>query len=165
MKTILALQPDARQVGYAVFKEGTLTNWGAQYLGSSTPLPQRVHRIAMPFFRTLLDRHAPDVVVLPHPTKIFGTARNRFLRAIRYELARAPGTVTSFGRREIQHSFKELLNVEKINKDQIMRALVKWFPELLRYLPKPRRLWDSEDYWTPMFDAVSLAITFLHNND
>ena len=120
----------------------------------------------MPLFRSLVERHSPDMIVLPPPNNAAGTGRNRFLRALKIELARQPHVVTtSFSRRDIQATFGELLNMERPNKDVTMQALVKWFPKLLPYLPKPRRAWDSEDYWVPMFDAVSLAVTYLHHNE
>ena len=112
----------------------------------------------MPFFRSLVEHHNPDMIVLPPQNNMAGTGRNRFLRAMTIELARQPNIVTSFSRRDIQAAFGTLLNMERPNKDVTMQALVKWFPKLLPYLPKPRRAWDSEDYWVPMFDAVSLAV-------
>jgi hypothetical protein len=46
-----------------------------------------------------------------------------------------------------------------------MNVLVRWFPELQKALSKPRRLWDSQDYWTSMFDAVALAVTQLSRHE
>ena len=165
MKVILAVQPDGRQIGYAVFRGATLVDHGAKSLGFNRPLAQRLHRISVPFFRSLVERHNPDMIVLPPPNKMAGTGRNRFLRALTIELARQPNVVTSFSRRDIQATFGTLLNMERPSKDVTMQALVKWFPKLLPYLPKPRRAWDSEDYWVPMFDAVSLAVTYLHHDE
>ncbi len=153
MKTIIALQPEARRIGYAIFEEGRLIDWGSKYL-ESEPLRERINIIAVPFFKTIMAHYKPEVVVLPAPTKTFGTARNRFLRAIRYELVCQRATVSTYSRRDIQQRFKFIIRSERPNKHSIMQVLVKRFPELLRFLPKPRRRWESEDYWTPMYDAV-----------
>jgi hypothetical protein len=164
MKTILALQPDARQIGYAVFEESRLIDWGSKHV-ASRPLCDRIEHVAIPVFCELIKRHKPDMIVLPKPADIFRTGRNPCLRAIQHEAARHSYTVASFARSDIRRSFKFVLNCECPNKYSIMQVLARWFPELQRILPKPRRRWEPQDYWTPIFDAISLAITYIHNDD
>jgi len=161
MRTILSIQPDGQRLGYAVFKDASLKAFGTKNLGKGT-LGHRIHRIAMPFFRSMVREHEPDLIVLPHPTVRRGTGRNRFLRALRYELDRAPCATKSISRNEIKLSFGSVLKLKRPSKDRIMKALAEWFPNLLLYLPKPRRSWEPQDYWYRMFDAVSLAVTYLH---
>jgi len=145
--------------------QGTvLVDWGSKDLGSG-PLRDRIAEVGVPFFRTLVKWHEPAVIVLPTPTQVSTTARNRFLRAIRYESARYAHAVEGFGRHQVQETFKFALRSARPSKHPIMQVLVKWFPELTPSLPKPRRLWESQDYWAPMFDAVSLAVTYLHHNE
>lgn len=164
MTTVLALQPDARQIGYAIFEGATLIDWGSKELGSGS-LRCRITDIAIPCIRQLFKNLKPDVIVLPNPTKLAATARNRFLRAIRHEIEQHSCTIASISRHDIREDFKYVLKAEKPNKYSIMELLVRWFPELQPSLPKPRRRWESQDYWTPMFDAVALAVTYLHRND
>jgi hypothetical protein len=164
MKTVLAIQPTAWQLGYAVFKDTTLIDRGAKHL-ALIPLRQRTFRIAVPYFRSLADKYDPDVVVFPNPTKTRDTARNRFLRAIKYEKVHKRYSVTNIGRRDIRQTFRLLVKAGRPNKDSIMLLLTKWFPELLEFLPKPRRIWETPGYWVSMFDAVSLAVTYLHQNE
>jgi len=165
MKTILAIQPDARQIAYAVFKGATLVNRGTKHLAFRKPLRQRTYQTAVPYFRGLVERYDPDVVILPSPTTTPDTARNRVLRGIRYESTRNRYSLANVSRTDIRKTFKSFLKVGRVNKDSIMRLLSKWFPELLEFLPKPRRLWESPNYWVPMFDAVSLAVTYLCHNE
>ena len=164
MISILALQPDARQIGYASFEGKTLIDWGAKDLGA-LPVSERLLEAAIPFFRTLIKWHEPEVVVVPPPTKTPGTFRNLFLYAVQRETGHIPFIIQSFDRAKIQETFKSTLGCDGVNKDLIMQALAKWFRELEIYLPKPRRPWQSEDYWAPMFDAVSLAVTYLKDNE
>jgi hypothetical protein len=164
MKTVLSIHPSARQLGYAVFQDTTLVDRGAKHLAYK-PLRQRTYQIAVPFFRSLIERYDPDVVVFPNPTKLPNTARNRFLRAMKYERAHHRSSVSNIARKDIRQTFKLFLHAREVNKDSIMLLLTKWFPELLEFLPKPRRIWETPGYWVAMFDAVSLAVTYLHQNE
>jgi hypothetical protein len=46
-----------------------------------------------------------------------------------------------------------------------MVRIGRLFPELEPLVPKPRRPWDAQDYWTPMFDAVARAVAWLAAGD
>jgi len=164
MKTILAIQPTGRHLGYAVLEGPNLVAQGTKFLTYNRPLPYRVHQVAMPFFRSLVEQYQPDIVILPTPTKALGTTKNRFLRALRIEVIRRPVSTHSISRHDIQQTFEPFLRKPRPSKDLIMRLLTRWFPQLASFLPAERRAWDSTDYWVYMFDAVSLAITFLHHD-
>ena len=160
MKTILALQPNAKQIGYSLFEGSTLVDWGAKDCRSEKTRPRLSHaRLA--FLGRLIDRYDPSVIVLPTGTKLRRTARNRFLRIIRRELSQYPNAIVTFSRHDIRKAFAPSLKVRKPSKQAIMQLLVKWFPELEAVLPKPRRVQDDQDYRTPMFDAIALAVTYL----
>ncbi len=164
MRTILAIQPTGRHLGYAVLKGATLVAFGTKFLTYNQRLPYRIHQVAMPFFRTLIEQQNPDIVIVPVPTRPVGSTKNRFLRALRVELIRRPLTIQSFSRRDIQQAFEPFLKKPRPSKDAIMTLLTRWFPKLATFLPVARRAWDSADYWVYMFDAVSLAVTFLHHD-
>jgi len=164
MITILAIQPKARQIGYAVFEGPELIDWGTKTL-ALVAIPEGMNVVALPLFRELVNQHEPDVIVLPQPTKTSGTFRNEFMLAIRYELSNNKPALVSFTRSQIQACFKVFLQSERSSKDRIMQLLVTWFPELEASLPQPRKPWESQDYWVPMFDAVTMAVTWLHRND
>src|SRR6185295_7050689 len=99
--------------------------------------------------------------VLSKPTDNPTTVRSRFLRAVRYECCRQPQKLWFFSRRAIHMAFQPFLQSKRVNKSLIMQLLCRWFPELRRSLPRPRRLWESQDYWVSMFDAIALGITYL----
>jgi hypothetical protein len=163
MKTILAIQPATLHVGYAVFEDTMLVDFGSKSLRSG---PRRVRdpSRARLIFRRLVDQCEPDVIILPKPNKCTA-ARRRFLREIQSDLTVYPHHVVTFGWREIQQTFKSVLSRKYPNKYSIMQVLAKSFPELHLRLPKPRRMWDAEDHQTPMFDAVALVITHLHHHE
>jgi hypothetical protein len=164
MKTIIALLPETRQIGYAVFEGKNLVEWGSKPI-DSVGLHKRVYLVALPFFRSLVNRYEPEVVVLPERMDNLTTVRSRFIRAVRYELIRKPRTLFAFSRHVLHNAFKPFLKSQRANKYTIMQLLVQWFPELRRAFPPPRRLWQSQRYWVSMFDAIGLVITYLSRNE
>ena len=164
MKTVIALQPETRQIGYAVFEGKDLVEWGSKPI-DSVSLNKRVYLVGLPFFRSLVERYEPDVVLLPEPTAHLMTVRNRFIRLVRLELIRKPRTFFTLSLSLLHNAFKPFLKSQRPNKYVIMNLLVHWFPELKRAFPQPRRLWQSQHYWVSMFDAVALVITHLSRND
>jgi hypothetical protein len=164
MKTVIALQPEARQIGYAIFEGKELVEWGSKRI-DSVPVERRAYVRALPFLRSLIERYEPDVILLPEPTAIPTTVRSRVIRAVRYELLRAPRQLLTISRHAIHIAFTPFLKAQRAGKESIMQVLVRWFPELKKLLPKPRRLWEPQDHWVSMFDAVALGITYLSRNE
>jgi hypothetical protein len=162
MRTVLGIQIDSRQLGYAVFEGEALIDWGIKDLRLRKK--RMTAGCAIPLFAKLINQYQPDVVVLPTRTRNPNSARSRFLHAINGELARSTYKTVTYGLREIREAFGSLVKEKSPSKYPIMKALVRWFPELQGVLPKPRRRWDPEPYWTPLFDAVSLATTYLSNS-
>jgi hypothetical protein len=87
--------------------------------------------------------------------------RSNLVRAVKQ--SRMAATVT-FSRRQIRKTFSAG-GQASVSKHSIILKLIRWFPTLERSQPFRRRIWDAEDYWTPMFDALSLAVTFLANHE
>jgi hypothetical protein len=164
MKTILAIQPENRHVGYAVFEGNKLIDWGGKDL-PRVPASERSDRETLALFHSLVKRHEPHVVVLPPPATLPENLRSHFVRTVRKASLEYLHDVEDFSREDVSECFRELCNLERVNKEMIMQTVVKWFPELQSCLPKPRRLWNRQDHWVPMFDAVALAITWLHHHD
>lgn len=163
MKTILAISPNTRRLGYAIVRGAQLTDSGQKYLGVRTQF-HRIHRVGRPFLRSLVARHCPVVIITAKLRKQSNTAGNRLLQAIKRDLVKRGPPVVTFSRKDIRSAFAALTASQRPSKDTIMRVLAKWFPELEEYVPpRPRRAWDAQDHWTALFDAVSLAITYLHS--
>ncbi|MBI1974314.1 MAG: hypothetical protein HYS51_00420 [Candidatus Zambryskibacteria bacterium] len=145
MKTILAMQPENRHVGYAVFEENRLVDWGSKEL-SRIPLSDRNDKVTAPLFRSLVRRYEPSIVVLPPPAGIPEAFRSQFVRTVREESIEHSIEITAFSREDISECFRSLCKLERVNKEMIMHALVRWFPELKSCLPKPRRPWERQDH-------------------
>jgi Holliday junction resolvasome RuvABC endonuclease subunit len=67
--------------------------------------------------------------------------------------------VKKFSRGEVKKAFAES---DATTKQEIAIAITKSFPELAPWLPRFRKTWMSEDYRMSIFDAVGLAVTYLH---
>lgn len=159
MSTILAIQPESRQIGYAVFENRNLIDWGSKDL-TRKPIRERNEAVAIPLFERLVHRFEPDALVVPKATMAFGSVRNQVLRAVHRAVDAYAFGVVSYGWADIVCAFKSRLQDARLNKDNIRAAIVRQFPELRSVLPKPRGRYDPEDFRVPMFDAVALAITF-----
>lgn len=160
MKTVLAIQPNAARMGYAVFEGPELVDWGIKKLGTVLSLKTRMTKKAVRCLDQLVYRHEPEVLVLPDG-RGSSSGRNVFLKAVRSRAGEQAHITMTVTRGDVQRAFAGFLGTEKASKDEIMPVLARWFPELSPALPNRRRLWDTEDYWVPMFDAVSLAITYM----
>ena len=164
MKTLLAIQPESRHVGFAVFEGNKLIDWGGKDLPRISVL-EHGSRETLALFRSLVERHSPDIVVLPPPATLPENLRSKFVRAVREESVQRLHDIADFSNDDVSQCFRTLCNLERINKETIRQVLVKWFPELRSCLPNPRRLWKRQDHWVPMFDAVALAVTWLYHHE
>ena len=162
MNTILAIQPESRQIGYAVFEGVNLVDWGSKDL-TSKPIEERNPPLGIALLEQLVDRWDPDVVVLPKGTKKPGSVHNRLLKAIKAEVRRHPFVLAIYEWSEIRASFKGFIKAKRLNKHGIMETIAGWFPELQGVLPQPRGRSKTEDFRAPMFDAVALSVTYLLN--
>jgi hypothetical protein len=162
MKTILAIQPSATRLGYAVFEGTELVDWGVKKFGAILPVKRRMTRKAIRCLDELVYRHEPDILIFPDG-RGSSSGRNVFMTAVRGNAGREAYTVVMATRGDVQRCFATFLGSRSktAGKDVIMPLLAGWFPELKPALPNRRRIWETEDYWVPMFDAVSLAITYM----
>jgi Holliday junction resolvasome RuvABC endonuclease subunit len=152
-KTILALDPGARNIGYAVLRSGRLLASGVSRLPRPAPEARRaVGRLA----REWLSLYRPAVVVLelaPRHSQatlegVYRTAERirKVARAFRVPLRSAAA----------QTARKGLLGNGWADKREAARAVCRRFPELAIYLRQDRR-W-KERHFLHMFDAVALAL-------
>ncbi|HEY2381418.1 MAG TPA: hypothetical protein VGK48_09605 [Terriglobia bacterium] len=160
MNTILAIQPESRQIGYAVFEGRALIDWGSKDL-TSKPIGERNEIFAAPLFERLIHRFEPDVLVVPKPTRTSGSVRNLMLRMVHRAVNTYAFGVVSYSLTDIVSAFKDRIGDARPNKDNIRAVIVREFPELGGLQPRPRGRSDPEDFRVPMFDAIALAITFL----
>lgn len=153
-KTLLALDPGFRELGYAILAGNRLVGNGVSNL-RLLPRARRsaeVRRLLRHWFRTyrpqsvVLERtHAQPRLTFNHVHEIASVvlrwARRRRLPVSTY----APQTVR-----------KHLVGNGKATKREVAVALAGRFPALRVYVTQDRR-W-KERFWQNMFDAVALAL-------
>lgn len=154
---VLAIDPTTRGFGFVVF-EGIdhLLDWGVVHVKRQDKHEQCLARVAV-----LMDRYEPSVVVVedPSPGASRRIARVRHLITAVIELAtRRRARTCCLTRRAIR---KHFLEVGVDTKGPIAGAIATRFPELTPHLPPKRKMWMSEDDRMAIFDAASLALTYL----
>jgi Holliday junction resolvasome RuvABC endonuclease subunit len=155
-KLVAAIYLNSRGFGFVLF-EGPLAprDWRQVETRGEDKRQQLLQRID-----ALLSRYRPDVLVL-QDTSSTGTHRPSRIRRLNeavVEMAEQYGIpVASFSRSQVRERFAYLGHV---TKDTIAAAIAKHIPALERFVPPPRKLWQSEDARMGIFDAAALTITF-----
>ena len=107
---------------------------------------------------TLLDIRKPQNVLLPNPDADYRTSERvkTIIRKIE-KLSNERNIGISFiSRKEIRQIFQPF---NARNKQQVAVNIAEEL-ELPEYMvPKPRKFYESENYWMPKFDAMALVIT------
>ncbi|HEX3033938.1 MAG TPA: hypothetical protein VHT73_02250 [Thermodesulfobacteriota bacterium] len=159
---ILAIDPGTRDMGFALFEGYSLVRYWVKSLRKEK-VPEDVVMKSKQIVLDLIQRFSPGVIVLGkivHPgnkkklalrrlvaqTKLL--ARKNKVKLYEYEQAAA---------REI------ISQGEKPTKRNTAILISSLYPELSVYVPRPRRiLWKEKDfYWVNVFDACTLALTYL----
>lgn len=152
-RRVLSLMPTSSLLGFAYFEGPQLVDWGVTRGHKRPSARRRAHRVV----KELIRRSDPDIVLLPSTG-----AGSRRLR--RKDIARAVQDASVFLEcvpgREVRRCFESLVRPHRPTKHCLMSVLAEYFPELQPALPRPRKPWESEDYWAPMFDAVAQAFAW-----
>ncbi|MFA6198559.1 MAG: crossover junction endodeoxyribonuclease RuvC [Patescibacteria group bacterium] len=153
-KTILALDPGLRDLGYAILRGGSLIESGVlplRLLPSKQRLPAAVKAIG-----DWIGQFRPSIVVLEatHPNRVNSLDRlDRLARRVRRMAALKGLTVATYAPQTVR---KGLVGHGWANKRQTAEAVAGRLPALRVYLTQDRR-W-KEAYFQNMFDAVALAL-------
>jgi hypothetical protein len=156
---VLAVDPTSSGFAFAFF-EGPefLVDWGLKTSRSEKS------RNSLRMFRRMFLEFAPDAVVLEDPNGKGSHRRPRIRRLLKSMAVCAKDggvRVRSYGRAEIRRDFE---GSGRITRREIARRIVDRFPWLSSSLPRERKWYDGgEDERMSIFDAASLAITFLTN--
>lgn len=158
---ILAIAPSTRGFGFAVVEgQETLVDWGVKSIkgdknnGSVTKIEELIAHyqsgvLVLPDYSTKHSRRSARIRELSQ--RIIAMASSRNVR------------VALFSREQVKRVF--LANGQG-TKHALAEILAKRFPGELGFrLPSKRRPWMSEDYRMDIFDAVSLALTFINSKN
>ena len=158
---VLAVDPYDCGLGFAVF-EGTdeLVDWGLKQ-GANRKRARFIESLA-----TLIERYRPDVVVTEDFSQKGSSRRRQTLRVLKRIRGFAKQhnlRLRTYSRAAVEDAFA-LIGASK-NKHQIATVIAGWFPELAARLPKPQKSWTGENRSMNVFDAVSFALTFFHQEN
>jgi len=154
---ILAVDPLPRGFAFAVLEEDPfrLVDWGV----ATTPRKEPLGMLAS--LDRVIRRYDPSVLVTEEPQSarlLRRAALSAFLESAAEIVLAGSFPIATYSRRAIREAFAPMGARTKL---EIARVIAERFPELRSRLPRPRRIWESEDARMSVFDAVSLAITHL----
>jgi len=87
----------------------------------------------------------------------------RTIRTVVQEAIRRGIAVHVVSHDEVKRTFSQVDGSPARNVQAIHDAILERFPELTVMAPKPRvRIWDSEQYFTPMFNAIAMYVAWHH---
>ena len=146
---VLAVAVSTGKMGYAFLVDGHPYDWGLSLVASESTRSAYEHTTAW------IEYYQPELVVAE---RIGPSSRKK---AVSKALADAILTAA-------QDSNVKVACVDRVqkypNKYAEADAIAKRFPELKSYLPKPRRLWDSEPRRIIIFEAISLALSVIESD-
>jgi hypothetical protein len=144
---ILALDPASRGLGYVVVEgPDALIEWGFRNVRGN----KDVQRSA--FVGAVLARYKPDVLV---PEEYVGHQRSPRIQRLTDAFAKLALDCGTQVYRIPRRSVRATLLAK--NKYAIADKLATRFPELKRYCPPRRKLWQTEDPRINIFDALAIA--------
>lgn len=151
--TVLALYPTSRGFGFALFQgERSLIDWGIKDIRWKDK-----NFLAMHLVKKLIERYAPDVIVIEDTTPKKSRRHDRI--RILYKLI-------------VQHAKAKQIDVHRFTrgamhehfsvhtKYAVAEAVAREIPMLAARLPPKRKAWMSEDARQSLFDAVALGIVY-----
>ena len=152
---VLALYPITRGVAFALMKSPVAPiDWGIKGIDG-----QDRHASSLELVAALLKRGQPDAIVIEEPTAprlsrarglarlnkaIDGLARDEAIDVYQYPRSAVQDCFSQFGAR---------------TRYDIAATIAARVPALERFLPPPRKLWESEDSRMGIFRAAALALT------
>ena len=154
----MAVHLNSRGLAFVVF-EGELAplDWGVIEARGAEKRQKLMARI-----ETLFAKLRPNIVVLESmlAAESGRPLRIRALNEAIAQVAKRSMLKTVFHTRAEVHA--QFSHLGTVTKDAIATAIAKHIPAFERFLPRPRKPWESEDARMGIFDAVALALTFYH---
>lgn len=140
---VLAIAAANGRVGYVFLVGISLRYW--QVSDTASRSPEHARRYAKDWIDTL----RPDVVVTEKVAR--GSRKGEQTRKI-------IAAIAGMAEHELLYDVSVARPRRYKNKYDEATALAERFPELKRFVPPPRRLWDSEHRNTTIFEALTLAL-------
>jgi hypothetical protein len=154
----LAIHPTTDGLGYAVFEGAFLLDWGVYRAQGDK------NQRCLLFIGVLIRRYEPQEVLFESRGPRDRRRSERIHHLIRAAMSyiRRNGIVPKrVPRRRVQTFFAAQ---GAATKQEVATRITELFPELSEYLPPKRKPWMPEHPRMGMFEAVALALTYLHNH-
>lgn len=150
---VLAVQPNTRGFGFAVFEAGTNpVDWGTKKAKVDKNGECYEH------LRIMLHVYAPHIVVIEDCKS--SSRRSERVKELLKKFAKLAKSkdieVARYSRKDIDACFEPY---GATNKVDIARTIAQILPEFAPFVPKSRKVWTSEGYQMGLFDALALALT------
>lgn len=152
---IMAVSPSTYGFGFAVLEgKDTLVDWGSKSAKGDNKNAQCLKNV-----EKLIARSKPEVMVLENclAKSCRRRVRTRALIQAIADLAPAHGiSVAHYSKEQVKQVFLSDGNTTKYG---LAEAMAKRFPEDLgARLPAKRKLWENENPWMDVFEAVALVL-------
>ncbi|MBU6402326.1 MAG: hypothetical protein KGS61_18570 [Verrucomicrobia bacterium] len=157
---MLAIYPASRGFGYAVMESPeNLIDWGVKSANG------RKNAVCLAQTRELIRFFGPTVLVIEdHRRK--GSRRCLRVQSLLESLGRLANhegvKVRGISPAKVRRTFTPW---GAVTKHQRAVVLADRLPELAHHLPPVRKPWMPQDHWTPVFEALALAVAFLEPRD
>ena len=153
---VLAIYPTTRGVGFALMRSPlTPIDWGVK----GTQGPDK-NAACMQKVAALIKAYQPDVILLEEPTspRLTRAARlGRLTRTIETLSRRHAIDVRRYPRSAVDECFSQF---GARTRYEVAATIANRVPAFERFLPRPRKLWETENARMGIFRAAALALTY-----
>jgi Holliday junction resolvasome RuvABC endonuclease subunit len=151
---ILAVDPGAREIGYAVLEGADFVRCGIKTV-RDRKTPATVVEIVTEFVRKLIREYKPHILAIE---KVNVAQPNLALLAVVAAWIKAVAAREKLAICEYAPSIvrQRLCRTKRATKGEVAQILTEQYPELNRYYRRTQK-WET-DYYSRLFDAAALAI-------
>ena len=152
-EVLLAIAPNSRGFGFTLFATAALlVDWGIK------EARQNKNARCLTLVGALIASRRPTIILLEDCLHVScrRSARVKSLIAALAELAADQGiAVYCYSRKHV----RSVLAKSGRSKDAIAAVVAERIPALRPWLPRKRRIWESEQHSIAIFEAAALALT------
>lgn len=160
----LSIDLRSRRVAWTLFRDSTILDQHIKTVRNTNLVVRMEHETA-PYLMALLEELAPHALLVPE-TEPAGARRRsvhsaRCIERLVAEAHLRGVAVHVVDNRAVKAAFTDCFGNEAKNKRDIHERIIEEFPEMQLVLPKPRaKLWDSEEYFEPLFHTVAMFLAW-----
>lgn len=146
-RAILGIDPTPRGLAFAFFEGGEVRDWGTRSCRNGLAALDRILTLCPAEVVVMEDATAEDSQRRPRP--------KRLLRDLERSATRRRVEVVKVARQAVRQAW---IAEGRSTKHAVAVAIAERFPVLEMVLPRPRKVYRSEEARTEIFDAASLVL-------